>query len=94
MSGYLVNTYTMHKVKDNIAEIIIATLTVVALSSCSFNHKAEAMPPVHELYNELSIDEKQEYNSYNAEERANVNKNVYIYQLKQALACENCDEID
>ncbi len=87
MSGYLVNTYTMHKV-------IITIATVASISSCSFNHKAEAMPPVHQLYNELSIDEKQEYNSYNAEERANVNKNVYIYQLRQALACENCDEID
>ena len=94
MSGYLVNMYTMRKVKDNIAEIIVATLTVAALSSCSFNHKAEAMPPVHELYDELSVYEKQEYNSYNAEERANVNKNQYIYQLRQALACENCDEID
>ena len=56
MSGYLTNTYTMRKVKDNIAEIIVATLTVAALSSCSFNHKAEAMPPVHKLYDELSID--------------------------------------
>jgi len=87
MSGYLVNTYTMHKV-------IITIATVASLSSCSFNHKAEAMPPVHKLYNELSTYEKQEYDSYNAEERANVNNNEYIYQLRQALACQNCDEID
>ena len=29
-----------------------------------------------------------------SDKRANVNKNQYIYQLRQALACENCDEID
>ena len=95
MSGCL-KVFTMHKIKDNYtAEIIvIIVFTVALLSSCSFNHEAEAMPPVHELYNELSVYEKQEYDSYNAEERANVNKNEYIYQLRQALACENCDEID
>ena len=93
MSGFL-KAFTMHKIKDNIAEIIIVVLTIIMISSCSFNHEAEAMPPVHELYNELSVHEKREYDSYNAEERANVNKNKYIYQLRQALACENCDEID
>ena len=73
---------------------IITISTIALVSSCSFNHEAEAMPPVHELYYELSVHEKQMYNSFNAEERANVNKNKYIYQLRQALACENCDEID
>ena len=43
------------------------------------------MPPVHELYYELSVREKEIYNSLNAEERANVNKNTYIYQLRQAI---------
>jgi len=88
MSGYL-NQYTMHKIKDNIAEIIIVVLTIIMISSCSFNEKAEAMPPVHELYYELSVQEKQVYNSLNAEERANVNKNKYIYQLRNALGDTN-----
>ena len=54
---------------------------VLMVSSCSFNE----MPPVHELYYELSVREKEIYNSLNAEERANVNKNTYIYQLRQAI---------
>ena len=73
---------------------LIITALILTITSCSFNNKAEAMPPVHKLYDELSVYEKQEYDSYNAEERANVNKNEYIYQLRQALACQNCDEID
>jgi len=67
---------------------------MLALSSCSFNNSAEAMPPVHELYHELNSTEQQVYNSFTAEERANVNQNVYIYQLRQAVACQNCDEVD
>jgi len=54
---------------------------VLAISSCSLNE----MPPVHELYYELSVYEKEVYNSLNAEERENINKNKYIYQLRQAL---------
>ena len=75
-------------------KIVLATLTVATLNSCSFNNKAEAMPPVHELYQELNSVEQQVYDSFNAEERANVNKNKYIHQLRQACACMNCDEID
>ena len=57
----------------------------MALSSCSFNEKAEAMPPVHTLYYGLSEQEQAVYNSFNAEERANVNKNTEMHQLRQAL---------
>ena len=77
----------MSKIKDNYtAEIIItAVILVMILTSCSFNEKAEAMPPVHTLYYGLSEQEQAVYNSFNAEERANVNKNTYMHQLKQAL---------
>ena len=65
---------------------LTVTIGAIALiSSCSFNHKAEAMPPVHELYYELSVHEKQVYNSLSAEERVNVNKNTEMHQLKNAL---------
>ena len=64
--------------------LIIAAL-ILTITSCSFNHKAEAMPPVHALYNGLSEQEQGVYNSFNAVERMNVNKNQYIYQLRQAL---------
>tara|TARA_B100001057_G_scaffold469497_1_gene529895 strand:+ start:682 stop:903 length:222 start_codon:yes stop_codon:yes gene_type:complete len=67
---------------------VIVVLTISAMSSCSFNHKAEAMPPVHELYYELSAQEKQIYNSFNAEERTNVNKNTLLSQLKNAIGDE------
>jgi hypothetical protein len=67
---------------------VIIVLTISAMSSCSFNQKAEAMPPVHELYYELSAKEKQVYNSFSAEERANVNKNSNIWQLKNAIGDE------
>ena len=66
-------------------KIIITISTIALVSSCSFNHEAEAMPPVHELYYELSVHEKQVYNSLSAEERANVNKNTEMHQLKNAL---------
>ena len=66
-------------------KIIITISTIALASSCSFNNKAEAMPPVHELYYELSVHEKQVYNSLSAEERANVNKNTQMHQLKNAL---------
>ena len=46
------------------------------------------MPPVHELYYKLSTEEKQIYNSFNAEERANVNKNTLLSQLKNAIGDE------
>ena len=80
----------MHKVRDNYtAEIIITVVVLVMiLTSCSFNNKAEAMPPVHELYYELSAQEKQIYNSFNAEERTNVNKNTLLSQLKNAIGDE------
>tara|TARA_R100000544_G_scaffold27741_1_gene14493 strand:- start:2 stop:208 length:207 start_codon:yes stop_codon:yes gene_type:complete len=67
---------------------------MLALSSCSFNNSAEAMPPVHELYHELSVEEQQVYNSFTAEERTNVNQNVYIYQLKQAVATDLQNKYD
>jgi len=66
-------------------KIIITISTIALASSCSFNHEAEAMPPVHELYYELSVHEKQVYNSLSAEERTNVNKNTEMHQLKNAL---------
>ena len=77
----------MSKIKDNYtAEIIItAVILVMILTSCSFNEKAEAMSPVHTLYYGLSEQEQAVYNSFNAEERANVNKNTYMHQLRQAL---------
>ena len=77
----------MSKIKDNYTAEIIITLVVLImiLTSCSFNEKAEAMPPVHTLYDGLSKQEQAVYNSFNAQERFNVNKNVYMYQLKQAL---------
>jgi hypothetical protein len=77
----------MSKIKDNYTAEIIITLVVLTmlLTSCSFNNKAEAMPPVHTLYHGLSVNEKSIYNSLNAEERANVNKNTEMYQLRQAL---------
>ena len=65
--------------------IIVIISAITLISSCSFNHEAEAMPPVHELYYELSVHEKQVYNSLSAEERANVNKNTQMHQLKNAL---------
>ena len=64
---------------------IITISTIALVSSCSFNHEAEAIPPVHELYYELSVHEKQVYNSLSAEERVNVNKNTEMHQLKNAL---------
>ena len=65
---------------------LTVTIGAIALiSSCSFNHEAEAMPPVHELYYELNVHEKQIYNSLSAEERVNVNKNTEMHQLKNAL---------
>ena len=90
MNGYLLNTYTMHKVRDNyLAEILIAlVITTMLLTSCSFNKNAEAMPPVHELYQELNSVEQQVYDSFNAEERANVNKNTLLSQLKNAIGDE------
>jgi hypothetical protein len=80
----------MRKVADNYtAEIIILiVIATMLLTSCSFNHRAEAMPPIHELYYELSVQEKQVYNSLSAEERANVNKNTQMHQLKNALGDE------
>jgi hypothetical protein len=77
----------MSKIKDNYTAEIIITLVVLImlLNSCSFNNKAEAMPPVHTLYHGLSEQEQAVYNSFNAEERANVNKNTEMHQLRQAL---------
>ena len=80
------------KAQNNAAEIVITIVTIIILlNSCSFNEKAEAMPPVHELYYELSTEEKQIYNSFNAEERANVNKNTLLSQLKNAIGDEITD---
>ena len=70
---------------------VTASVVMILMTSCNFNNKAEAMPPVHELYYELSVEEKHVYNSFNAEERANVNGNKYIYQLKQAVSSEECE---
>ena len=80
------------KAQNNAAEIVITIVTIIILlNSCSFNEKAKAMPPVHELYYELSAEEKQIYNSFNAEERANVNKNTLLSQLKNAIGDEITD---
>jgi len=73
----------MNKVKDNIAEIIVIILAIIMMSSCK-----REMPPVHKLYYELSVEEKQIYNSFNAEERVNINKNTEMHQLKNALGDE------
>jgi len=76
----------VERAQNNAAEIIITIVAIIILiSSCSFNHEAEAMPPVHKLYYELSVQEKQVYNSLSAEERVNVNKNTQMHQLKNAL---------
>ena len=73
----------MQKVKQNyIAElIIISSVAIALLTSCS-NRK-------HKLYDELSNEEKVIYNSLTKEERVNVNKNTYLYQLRQALDTTN-----
>ena len=83
----------MSKIKDNYTAEIIITLVVLImlLTSCSFNNKADAMPPAHELYYELNVEEKQIYNSFNAIERANVNKNTSLSQLKNAIGDEITD---
>ena len=65
--------------------VLIITALILTITSCNFNNKAEAMPPVHTLYDGLSEQEQGVYNSFNAVERMNVNKNQYIYQLRQAL---------
>ena len=80
------------KAQDNAAEIVITAISIaILLGSCSFNSKADAMPPAHELYYELSVEEKQIYNSFNAIERANVNKNTSLSQLKNAIGDEITD---
>ena len=80
MSGRL-KVYTMRKVTDNYTAEIIITIVVLVmlLTSCS------SEPPRHELYYELSVHEKEVYNSLSAKERKNINKNKYIYQLRNAL---------
>ena len=51
MSGYLVNTYTMHKIKDNYtAEIIvIIVFTIALLSSCGSTKKC-CIKTANEVY--------------------------------------------
>lgn len=80
MSGRL-KVYTMRKVRDNYTAEIIVLLVIATmlLTSCS------SEPPKHKLYYELSVHEKEVYNSLNAKERENINKNKYIYQLRNAL---------
>ena len=47
----------MKKITDNIAEIIIVALTIVALSSCSFNNKAEAQElTIEEYYSSIDCE--------------------------------------
>tara|TARA_R100000742_G_C4257036_1_gene74899 strand:- start:121 stop:390 length:270 start_codon:yes stop_codon:yes gene_type:complete len=65
--------------------VFVIIAIIMTLSSCTFNESAKAMPPVHTLYDGLSAEEKEIYNSFNAEERANVNKNTEMHQLRQAL---------
>jgi len=65
--------------------VFIIIAIAMTLQSCTFTEKAEAMPPVHTLYNALSKGEQAVYDSFNAEERANVNKNTEMHQLRQAL---------
>ena len=77
----------MQKVKDNyVAEIIVASaITLALLSSCEVGESAKAMPPVHPLYQEFTDEEKGVYNMLNANERATVNNNTELHQLRQAL---------
>jgi len=65
--------------------IFVIMAIIMTLNSCTFNENAKAMPPVHTLYYGLSVEEKGVYNSFNAEERKNVNKNTEMHQLRQAL---------
>lgn len=55
----------MKKLKNNIAELILATLTVAALSSCSsFNNKAEAQE--YPSYNLNTYDYSEQTDYYNS----------------------------
>ena len=55
----------MNKLKKNAAELILATLTVAALSSCSsFNNKAEAQEP--QSYTTSTYDYNQLEDYYNS----------------------------
>ena len=65
--------------------IFVIMAIIMTLNSCTFNENAKAMPPVHTLYEGLGAEEKEIYNSFNAEERKNVNKNTEMHQLRQAL---------
>ena len=86
----------MNKIKDNYTAEIIITLVVLImlLTSCSFNQKADAMPPVHTLYPALSKEEKKTYDELSAKERGYVNRNTEMHQLKQALAPEIQNEYE
>ena len=77
----------MQKVKDNyVAELIVAgAITIALLSSCEIGESAKAMPPVHQLYEQFTEEEKGVYNILNAEEREVVNRNTELHQLRQAL---------
>ena len=77
----------MQKVKDNyVAELIVAgAITIALLSSCEIGESAKAMPPVHQLYEQFTEEEKGVYNMLNAEEREVVNRNTELHQLRQAL---------
>jgi len=77
----------MQKVKQNyVAEFIVAgAIAMALLTSCEVGTKSNAMPAVHPLYNELSEEEKGVYNTLNANERASVNSNNEMHQLRQAL---------
>jgi hypothetical protein len=77
----------MQKVKENyVAELIVAgAVTLALLSSCEVGESAKAMPPVHPLYQEFTDEEKGVYNMLNANERATVNSNTELHQIRQAL---------
>ena len=77
----------MQKVKDNyVAELIVAgAITIALLSSCEIGESAKAMPPVHQLYEQFTEEEKGVYNMLNAEDREVINRNTELYQLRQAL---------
>ena len=77
----------MQKVKDNyVAElIVVGAITIALLSSCEIGESAKAMPPVHQLYEQFTEEEKGVYNILNAEQREVVNRNTEMHQLRQAL---------
>ena len=66
MSGYLLNTYTMHKVKDNyIAEILIVlVIATMLLTSCGSTKKC-CVKTANEVYKYEGMYANQEWEDIN-----------------------------